>query len=138
MTKPVISAQTVVKFKVKAMKLGLNFIFTVLCGITLCHTIKQLTLETARGKIKVMNFFHLHKHRLKVEPKASFEVTQDMKCTSSCIRSEGCVSFNVKKLSPTAFLCELLNTSKYAEAKNLTQDDSFSHYYIQVQFTDIF
>ena len=110
----------------------------MLYGITLCHTIKQLTLETARGKIIVLNFSHLRKHRLKVEPMACFEVTQDMKCTSSCLRSDGCVSFNVKKLSPTAFLCELLNTSKYAKEKNLTQDDSFSYYYIQVQFTDIF
>ena len=125
--------QTAVKFKVKAMRLFLHFAFTMLYGITLCHSIKQLTLETARGKIKVLNFSHLHKHRLKVEPMASFEVTQDMKCTSSCLRSEGCVSFNVKKLSPTAFLCELLNTSKYVETKNLTQDDNFSYYYIQVQ-----
>ena len=107
-------------------------IFALLYGNILGHGMKHLTVETSRGKIQVLNFSRLRKHRLNMAPMASFEVTQDMKCTSSCLKSQGCVSFNVKKLSTTAFLCELLNTSKYGEEEHLTQDDSFYYYYLQV------
>jgi hypothetical protein len=92
----------------------------------------QLTLESGRGKMKIKNFLHLHKHRLDVKPLASFEVAKEMKCTASCTKSEECFSFNVKRLTANSFLCELLNTSKYIDAENLTQDNSFSHYYLQV------
>ena len=105
----------------------------ILCVIiTLSHVMAQLTLESARGKMKLKNFLHLHKHRLAVKPLASFEVAKEMKCTASCTKSEECFSFNVKRLTANSFLCELLNTSKYIDAENLTRDNSFSHYYLQV------
>ena len=116
---------------IEKMKL-ISFISFCCAVVTLSHEKIQLTMEGARGKLKLKNFFHLHRHRLKVHPFASFEVGKEMKCTASCLISEECFSFNVKKLTANNFLCELLNTSKYIHRENLTNDESFSHYFLQV------
>ena len=112
--------------------MNLTLLFLGLCvGIAKSKT--RLTLESERGKIILKNFKHLHGHRLKMSPLATLEVDKEMKCTSSCMRNKDCFSFNVKKLSSTSFLCELLNTSKFIDYENLTRDDSSVHWFLQVK-----
>ena len=114
--------------------MGTLQLFLAFCGLISCSAKSQLTLESEKGGLKLKNFRHLHKHRLNVVPMASFEIGKEMKCTTSCTKSDGCFSFNVKKLTENSFLCELLNTTKSIDAENLTQDDSFTHYNLQVRF----
>lgn len=107
-------------------------IVTILCDIITSLVTAQLVLRSARGEMKLKTFSHLHKHRLKVKPMATFDVDEDIKCHLSCTRNEGCFSFNIKKISTGNFYCELLETSKYWFDKNLTKDDSFTHSFLQV------
>ncbi|XP_028400307.1 uncharacterized protein LOC114523545 [Dendronephthya gigantea] len=106
-------------------------IFSAVCAIITSLVSAQLLLRSARGEMKLKNFSHLHKHRLKVEPIATIDVDRETKCYLSCTRNEGCFSFNVKQISASNFQCELLNTSKYRDDKNLTQDNSFTHFFLQ-------
>ena len=112
--------------------MNLTLLFIGLC-VCIAESKLRLSLESERGKLKLKNFNHLHGHRLKVLPQAILEVDKEMKCAASCMRNNDCFSFNVKKLSSTLFLCELLNTSKFLEYKNLTRDDSFVHWFLQVK-----
>ena len=109
-------------------------LFLAFCSLISCSAKSQLTLESKRGELKLKNFRHLHKHRLNVVTIASFEVGKEMKCSTSCTKSDGCFSFNVKKLTENSFLCELLNTTKSIDAENLIQDDTFTHYHLQVRY----
>ena len=113
-------------------KMNLTLLFIALC-VYYAESKHSLTLESARGKMKLKNFYHLHGHRLKVPPQATLEVEKDIKCTASCMRNKDCFSFNVKKLSSKLFLCEMLNTSKFLDFKNLTRDEKFVHWYLQVK-----
>jgi hypothetical protein len=92
----------------------------------------SLNLKSARGEMKLKQFYHLHGHRLKVSPQITLEVDKDIKCTVTCMRNADCFSFNVKKLSSKLFSCELLNTSKFLDFENLTQDENYVHWYLQV------
>ena len=113
--------------------MNFNFLFFALC-VCFADGKFSLNLESARGKMKLKQFYHLHGHRLNVPPQKTLEVDKDIKCTTSCMRNTDCFSFNVKKLSSKLFLCELLNTSKYLKLKNLTQDENYVHWYLQVNW----
>ena len=107
----------------------MNFLFFALC---VCFAEGKFNLESARGRMKLKQFYLLHGHRLNVPTQKTLEVDKDIKCTTSCMRNTNCFSFNVKKLSAKLFLCELLNTSKFLDFKNLTQDENYVHWYLQV------
>jgi hypothetical protein len=113
--------------------MNLTLLLFALC-VCITEAKLSLTLESARGKMKLKNFYHLHGHRLKVSPQATLEVAKDVKCTASCMRNEDCFSFNVKKISSNLFLCELLNTSKFLDSENLMRDENFVHWYLQVRY----
>ena len=124
--------------RLATVKQTLTMMAKLFCFVQICFALitqsqgQILTIQGARGKMGLKNFFHLHKYRLKVPAFASFETAKEMQCTVSCLKSEECFSLNVKKLTANSFLCELLNTSKHLHAENLTRDESFSHYYSPV------
>ena len=113
------------------IKVSLILLLIALCA-NFIKSEFSLTLKSERGTMKLKNFQHLHGHRLKVQPLTTVEVDKEMKCTTSCMRSEKCFSFNVKKVSPVSFLCELLSTSKFLDFKNLTREENFVHWYVKV------
>ena len=117
--------------------MNFNFLLFALC-VYIAEGNFSLNLESARGKMKLKQFYHLHGHRLNVPPQKTLEVDKDIKCTTSCMRNTDCFSFNVKKLSSKLFSCELLNTSKFLHFKNLTQDENYVHRLVCVKIKYLF
>lgn len=96
---------------------------------------QQVALQLDEGRLKLRNFRHLHGHRLNVVPSESLELDKEILCTSICLRKLDCFSFNVKTTTNGKFLCDFLNTSKYRYPDNLTENDNYAHWYLQVRIT---
>ena len=97
------------------------------------NTRQQMLLQN-QGRLKLGNFRHLHRHRLNVPPQESLKLDKEIQCVSSCLKKPNCFSLNTKKTTDDKFLCEFLNTSKYKDHDNLTKDDNYVHWYIEVSF----
>ena len=102
--------------------------------IQLKNTKQQLSIGGNRGKLKLVNFLHLHRHRLDVVPQATLEVDREIGCASNCLKKQDCFSMNTRRNENGKFLCQFLNTSMYRfPAEKLMQDDAFVHWYTQVR-----
>jgi hypothetical protein len=92
--------------------------------------------EQTHGKnvIIIANLFRLRRHKLAVTPMKKFELPDEIKCLTSCVKTDGCYSANTKKLANDDVMCELMNHTMYEYPQNLTKDESSSHWFTKVRF----
>lgn len=98
-------------------------------------TFQEVMIHRQEKNLKIGSLLHLRGHRLDVVPLATLELQNYMKCLTFCVKTDDCYSVNIKKQANEMVLCELLQRTKYQFPKNLTRDDSSSHWYAMVRYT---
>ncbi len=96
-------------------------------------TLQQQSFYSGLKDVKIANLFRLRGYRLSVSPLASLEFPDEIKCLTSCVKTDGCYIVNTKKETLNEnVMCELLNRTRYHYPENLTSDGISSHWYTKV------
>lgn len=111
-----------------------SLLFVIALSTLFNNAKQQLSLQRDDRRLKLGNFRHLHGHRLNDQPRDTVELENEVQCISTCLRKQDCFSFNMKRTENSKFLCEFLNTSKYSNPTNLTRNDNYVHWYLQVNY----
>ena len=107
-------------------------LFAVIVLVCIKVTLQQVGIYRNLQNVKIANLFHLHGYRLNVTPLATEKFQNEMRCLTSCVKTNECFGLNIKKQLYDV-LCELLRFTMYQYPMNLTRDESSSHWFAKVR-----
>ncbi|CAB4004291.1 Hypothetical predicted protein, partial [Paramuricea clavata] len=108
---------------------SLSFYAVLVIFLNVKVTFQQATFHPGAKNVKIANLFRIRHHRLAVSPLVSLELPDELKCLTTCVKSDECYCVNTKKQENENVMCELLNRTMYQYPEKLTKSERSSHWY---------
>ena len=107
---------------------SLSFYAVLVIFLNVKVTFQQATLHPGTKNVKIANHFRIRHYRLTVSPLVSLELPDELKCLTTCVKSDECYCVNTKKQENKNVMCELLNHTMYQYPEKLTKSEGSSHW----------
>ena len=125
---------TIISLRIQIIMASLSFYVALVIFFSIKVTFQQTTFHSGAKNVKIANLFRIRRYRLAILPLVSFELPDELKCLTTCVKSNECYCVNTRKLENENVMCELLNRTMYQYPEKLTKSEGSSHWYTKVRY----